>query len=210
MTRSHLAGASIRIVERRTFDRARHDCGLHRRWRACDFHRHPRASVLLHASMRRIASAALITSAWLAAGMAPGLAAAPHDEIGVLTCTVGAIVGNEAREVLCAFKTGRGPEETYAGLLRSIGDNTAEGRAILWSVRAPLGTRFSPGLLQQAYTADRSTPAGQVPALIGERSDTLSLHSLTEKPLGAASKEKQAAPAFMAVDMELVLQAAVG
>jgi drug/metabolite transporter (DMT)-like permease len=57
---------------------------------------------------------------------------------------------------------------------------------------------------------EESPPTGQVPALIGERSDTLSLHSLTEKPLGTASKEEQPAPAFMAVDMELVLKAAVG
>ena len=158
-------------------------------------------------------------AAWFAAGTAAALAAPPPDEIGVLTCTVGpnvgaaasdTSVGNEAREMFCSFKTGLGPEETYGGLLRSVGDKPAAGRALLWSVRAPLGTRFSPGLLQQAYTADRSTPAGQVPALIGERSDTLSLHSLTEKPLGAASKEEQPAPAFMAVDMELVLKAAVG
>ena len=157
-------------------------------------------------------------AAWFAAGTAAALAAPPPDEIGVLTCRVGPIVGaaasdtsagNEAREMFCSFKTGLGPEETYGGLLRSIGDKPA-GRALLWSVRAPLGTRFSPGLLQQAYTADRSTPAVQVPALIGERSDTLSLHSLTEKPLGVASKEERPAPAFMALDMELVLKAAVG
>jgi hypothetical protein len=160
----------------------------------------------------------IVVSTWFAAGTAAALAAAP-DEIGVLTCTVGPIVGvaasdtsvsNEAREMFCSFKTGLGPEETYGGLLRSIGDKPAAGRTLLWSVRAPLGTRFSPGLLQQTYTADRSTPAGQVPALIGERSDTLSLHSLTEKPLGAASKAEQPAPAFMAVDIELVLKAAVG
>src|SRR4029078_1896320 len=81
-------------------------------------------------------AAALITSAWLAAGIVPGLAAPLPDEIGVLTCTVGAIVsatsaaaaGDGAREMFCAFKTGMGPEETYAGLLRSIGDDPLEGR----------------------------------------------------------------------------------
>jgi hypothetical protein len=167
--------------------------------------------------MRYLAHIAM--AVWFAAGTAAALGGAPPDEIGVLTCTVGPTVGvtasdtsmgDEAREMFCSFKTGLDPEETYAGLLRSIGDKPAAGRALLWSVRAPLGTRLSPGILQQAYTADRSTPAGQVPALIGERSDTLSLHSLTEKPLGVASKEERPAPAFMALDMELVLKAAVG
>ena len=83
-------------------------------------------------------------------------------------------------------------------------------QALLWSVRAPLGTRYSPGLLQQTYMADRSTPPGQVPALIGERNDMISLSTLTEKSPGAVSKEEQPAPALIVADMELVLKAAVG
>ena len=112
--------------------------------------------------------------------------------------------------MLCAFKTGMGPEETYAGLLRSIGDDPLEGPAILWSVRAPLGTRYIPGLLQQTYAADRATPAGQVPALVGERNEMLSLHTLTEKAPGTASKGEQPAPLLIFADMELVIKAAVG
>jgi hypothetical protein len=158
-------------------------------------------------------------AAWFATGLVPASAAAPPDEIGVLTCTVGPIVnasasgtsvGNEAREMLCTFKTGQGPEETYAALLRSIGGKTPEGQALIWSVRAPLGTRYSPGLLQQAYMADRATPLGQVPPLIGERNDTISLYTLTEKPPGAVSKEEQPSPTLIVADMELVLKAAVG
>ena len=161
----------------------------------------------------------IAVAAWFATGVVPAPAAAPPDEIGVLTCTVGPIVnasasdtsvGNEAREMLCSFKTGQGPEETYAALMTSIGGRTAEGRAILWSVRAPLGTRYSPGLLQQTYAADRATPAGQVPPLIGERNDMISLYTLTQKPPGAVSKEEQPAPALIVADMELVLKAAVG
>ena len=88
----------------------------------------------------------IAVAAWFATGVVPAPAAAPPDEIGVLTCTVGPIVnasasgtsvGNEAREMLCSFKTGQGPEETYAALMISIGGRTAEGRAILWSVRLP-------------------------------------------------------------------------
>jgi hypothetical protein len=163
--------------------------------------------------------ARIAMAACFAAGIAPVLASAPPDEIGVLTCTVGPIVnatasdtsaGNEARELFCSFKTDKGPEESYAALLRSIGGRTAEGQALLWSVRAPLGTRYSPGLLQQTYMADRSTPPGQVPALIGERNDMISLSTLTEKSPGAVSKEEQPAPALIVADMELVLKAAVG
>jgi hypothetical protein len=95
-------------------------------------------------------------------------------------------------------------------LLRSIGGKTPEGQALIWSVRAPLGTRYSPGLLQQAYMADRATAAGQVPPLIGERNDTISLYTLTEKPPGAVSKEEQPTPTLIIADMELVLKAAVG
>jgi hypothetical protein len=81
-------------------------------------------------------AARIAVVAWFVAGIAPALAAAPPDEIGLLTCTVGPIVnatasdnsvGNEAREMFCSFKTGMAPEETYAALLRSIGGKTAEG-----------------------------------------------------------------------------------
>ena len=75
---------------------------------------------------------------------------------------------------------------------------------------APLGTRYSPGLLQQPYAADRATPVGQVPPLFGERNDMISLYTLTQKPPGAVSKEEQPAPALIVADMELVLKAAVG
>jgi hypothetical protein len=160
----------------------------------------------------------IAVAAWFATGTAPAPAAA-LDEIGILTCTVGPIVnatasdtsvGNEAREMLCSFKTSRGPEETYAALMTSIGGRTAEGRAILWSVRAPRGTRYTPGLLQQTYAADRATPVGQVPPLIGEHNDMISLYTLTHKPPGVVSKEEQPAPALIVADMDLVLKAAVG
>jgi hypothetical protein len=49
-----------------------------------------------------------------------------------------------------------------------------------------------------------------VPALIGDRNDTISLSTLTEKSPGAVSKEDQPAPALIVADMELVLKAAVG
>lgn len=162
-----------------------------------------------------------VISAWLClAGTA--FAAAPPDEIGVLTCSVGRVVdaaapaqasgANEAREMLCSFKTSRGPDEHYAGLVKTVGGGMAlpQNRTLLWSVRAPRGTHYTTGLLQQTYTADKSTPAGQVPPLLGEHNSLLSLYVLTEKPAGSASKEKPPAPELIIVDVELVLKTAVG
>ena len=143
-------------------------------------------------------------------------------EIGVLTCTIGHVVdavasdrktaASEAREMVCSFTPPRAPEETYAGLVKAIGGIGAlpENRALLWSVRAPVGTVYTPGLLQQTYAVDASTPAGQTPPLIGERNGSISLFTMAEKQEGSASKENQPAPLFVIADIELVLKAAVG
>ena len=142
-------------------------------------------------------------AAWFAAGTAAALAAPPPDEIGVLTCTVGpnvgaaasdTSVGNEAREMFCSFKTGLGPEETYGGLLRSIGDKPAAGRALLWSVRAPLGTRFKPGA-SAAGLHGRQIDAGGTSACAYRRTQrhTLSAQSDREAP-GGRLKGRAASP----------------
>jgi len=143
-------------------------------------------------------------------------------EIGVLTCTIGHVVdaaapdqksaANEAREMVCSFRAPRAPEETYAGLVKAIGGTgmLRENRALLWSVRAPVGTVYTPGLLQQTYAADATTPSAQTPPLIGERNGSISLFTLAEKQEGSASKEKQPVPLFVIADIELVLKAAVG
>ena len=143
-------------------------------------------------------------------------------EIGVLTCTIGHVVGaaapdqksatNEAREMVCSFTAPSAPEETYAGLVKAIGSTGAlpENRALLWSVRAPVGTVYTPGLLQQTYAVDGATPSGQTPPLIGERNGSISLFTMAEKQEGSASKEKQPAPEFVIADVELVLKGAVG
>ena len=143
-------------------------------------------------------------------------------EIGVLTCTIGHVVdavasdqkaaANEAREMVCSFRAPRAAEETYAGLVKAIRGTGAlrENRALLWSVRAPVGTMYTPGLLQQAYAIDATTPKGQTPPLIGERNGSISLFTMAEKQEGSASKESQSAPLFVIADIELVLKAAVG
>ena len=143
-------------------------------------------------------------------------------EIGVLTCTIGHVVdaaapdqksaANEAREMICSFRAPRAAGETYAGLVKAIRGTGAlrENGALLWSVRAPVGTMYTPGLLQQTYAVDATTPSGQTPPLIGERNGSISLFTMAEKQEGSASKEKQPAPEFVVADVELVLKAAVG
>jgi hypothetical protein len=143
-------------------------------------------------------------------------------EIGVLTCTIGRIVdtvassqttvASEAREMVCTFKAAAGPEETYAGLVKAVGGvgSLPEKGALLWSVRAPMGTVHAPALLQQTYAVDTATPAGQVPPLLGERNGQISLYTLGDKQEGSASKEKQPPPVFVVAEVELVLKASAG
>ena len=96
-------------------------------------------------------------------------------EIGVLTCTLGNVVdaaapdqksaANEAREMVCSFTAPRAPEETYAGLVKAIGGTGAlpENRALLWSVRAPVGTVYTPGLLSNPMQSMRRRPQDKRP-----------------------------------------------
>jgi Protein of unknown function (DUF992) len=159
--------------------------------------------------------------------MCLGFGAAPSStaliEIGVLTCTLGHAIdtvasaqtpaASEAREMVCSFKAAKdGPEETYAGIVKAIGVVGAlpEKVALLWSVRAPMGTAVTPGLLQQSYAADTGTPVGQVPPLIGERNGNISLLTMTEKQEGSGSKDKPTPPEFVVAAVELVLKVSTG
>jgi Protein of unknown function (DUF992) len=140
-------------------------------------------------------------------------------EIGVLSCTPGHAIdvpqsterpaAGEAREMVCAFRAPNGHEETYAGSIRAVGGIGAlpEKTAMLWSVRAPLGTKPKPGLLQQDYAADMSAPRGQPAPLRGERNGEMTLHTMADKPEGSASKDKPPAPQFLVSEIELVLKA---
>jgi hypothetical protein len=160
----------------------------------------------------------VIVPACLGFGMVPG--SMVPIEIGVLSCTLGRVIdaqvsdkapgASETREMLCAFSPAKnGPEEAYAGALKSI--NAAgplpENATMLWMVRAPMGTQPSPGLLQQSYSADSTTPRGQTPPLVGEQNSEIILHTMSDKEEGGASKEKQSAPRFAIIEIELKLKA---
>jgi hypothetical protein len=142
-------------------------------------------------------------------------------ELGVLSCTLGHAIdpqmsdqtaaASEAREMLCLFKPARnGPEEAYAGALRSInvGKMLPDNVALLWKVRAPVGTHASPGLLEQSYAGDPATPPGHAAPLIGERNGNITLHTMSEKEEGAASKEQRPLPRFVPTTIELKLKGA--
>jgi hypothetical protein len=141
-------------------------------------------------------------------------------EIGVLSCTVGLSIDppmsdqtgadSEARDMLCSFMPSKNqPAETYAGGLKAIsaGGGLPEVATFLWTVRAPLGTQFAGGLLQQSYTVDPSTPPGQAAPLIGERHSDITLHTMSEQEEGSASREKPQMLGFTITALELKLKA---
>jgi hypothetical protein len=112
--------------------------------------------------------------------------------------------------MLCAFSPAKnGPEEAYGGVLRSINARgpLPENLTVLWVVRALAGTQPSPGLLQQSYSADSTTPLGQTPLLVGDQNGEITLHTLSDKEEGSAAKEKQSAARFAITAIELKLTA---
>jgi len=141
-------------------------------------------------------------------------------EIGVLSCTLAQSIdpqmsaqsgaASEARQMLCTFTPTRdGAEETYAGSLKSIsaGRTLPEKVALLWIVRGPVGTRASPGLLEQTYAADLAATPGHVAPLVGERNSELTLHTMSEQKEGSASMPERPALAFAITAIELKLRA---
>jgi uncharacterized protein DUF992 len=152
------------------------------------------------------------------AGTDPG-ARLPMEE-GVLSCTLAQSINpqmsaqggaaSEAHQLLCTFTpTTDGPEETYAGLLKSIsaGGTLPQNMALLWMVRAPIGTKATPGLLEQTYAADQGAPQGQFAPLVGERNNDITLHTMSEKKEGSASTHERPALAFVITTIELKLRA---
>ena len=159
----------------------------------------------------------LVLPLCLGAGIDPG-AGLPM-EVGVLSCTVAQSPGpqgtqgaaaSEARRMQCSFKPGRiGAEETYAGSLKII-SAPPENLALLWIVRAPVGTRAAPGLLEQSYLADAAAMPGHAAPLVGERNSEITLHTMSEQSEGSASKHERAVQPFVITAIELTLKASTG
>jgi hypothetical protein len=110
--------------------------------------------------------------------------------------------------MVCAFRASNGHEETYAGSIEVVGGTgiLPEKAAMLWSVRAPLGTTATPGLLQQNYAADPGAPPGQPAPPRGELNSQMTLCTMADKPEGSASKEKPPAPQFLVSEIQLALK----
>jgi hypothetical protein len=154
----------------------------------------------------------------LGAGTDPG-ARLPM-EVGVLSCTLAPTIDSHrsaqsgaasaARRLLCTFTPATdGAEEAYAGSLKSIsaGRTLPENMALLWMVRAPVGTIATPGLLEQTYAADLAAPPGHIAPLVGARNNDITLHTMSEQREGSASKRERPAPAFAITGIELKLRA---
>jgi len=163
---------------------------------------------------------ALALPVCIGAGTVPGPSL--PTEIGVLSCTLGDAIdtpasdqpaASEAREMLCSFKPSEnGPEETYAGALKSI--NAAQPlprkATMLWVVRAAAGGKPAIGFLQQSYAADPTIPASETAPLVGEGKTEISLHPMADKKEGSATKEKPDTPRFAITGMELKLKTSAG
>jgi hypothetical protein len=141
-------------------------------------------------------------------------------EMGVLSCTLAQIIepqmsaqsgaASEARAMLCSFTPARnGAEEIYAGSLKSIGSGRTlpENVALLWIVRAPVGTQPTPGFLEQSYAVDSAAIPGHAAPLIGERNNEITLYTMSEPKEGSASKHERPPILFAITAIELKLKA---
>jgi hypothetical protein len=120
-------------------------------------------------------------------------------EIGVLTCSVvdlgdtpsqpqgdaaasqpqGDTADAGMRDLECAFRPSlNAPLETYVGSFQSVGDK--QQSTLMWAVIGPVATPYTPGLLQQTYTADASAAPNKTAPLLGQGNSALTLRSMTE------------------------------
>jgi hypothetical protein len=145
----------------------------------------------------------------------------------VLTCTLGQAAApppaaatsdpsapdGRGRDMLCTFRPARnGPEETYAGVLHSISavGTVPDNVALMWMVRAPVGSVPVPGLLDQRFSADQTTPPGQTAPLIGEENGAITLYPAADPAEGSATKEQRPPQRFAVTGIELRLRSSMG
>jgi hypothetical protein len=144
-------------------------------------------------------------------------------ELGVLSCTVGAVVSRqaagaaaeaiEAHEMVCTFRAHRsGAEESYAAIVKNATamEQLPERLTLLFLVKGPFGTRAKPGFLQQAYALDPGAVRPATAPLAGERNPEISLQPMADAPPGSAASAQAPKPQYVITGVELVLRAAVG
>jgi hypothetical protein len=144
-------------------------------------------------------------------------------ELGVLSCTVGAVIGKqaagqateatEAREMACTFRAHRsGAEESYAAVVKNATamEQLPERLTLLFLVKGPFGTRAKPGFLQQAYALDPGAARPTTAPLAGEHNPEISLQPMADVRPGSAQSADAPRPQYVITGVELVLRAAVG
>jgi hypothetical protein len=152
-------------------------------------------------------------------GHAPAVSSAPQSavDIGLLTCTIAerdeadtarsATSDREIRKMVCTFRPVRSsPEETYSGAFEIVADGLqlSPDRTMIWIVKGTPETKWSPGVLQQAYVADPAAAHGHAPLLIGESNTSIALLELADTP-PLTAREKQPASRGRVVVLALSL-----
>jgi hypothetical protein len=141
-------------------------------------------------------------------------------EIGLLACNLaepvdgeggGASAAAQVRHILCAFKRKDGTEETYTGKAQVANLPAEKKGTLLWLVRAPPTMPAPPGVLQQSYSGEPKTPAGQVPDMIGGANSGIVLQSMADKKEGSAGSRDKSPPLDITVlEVELKLKSTTG
>ena len=108
-------------------------------------------------------------------------------KIGMLTCDVGGGLGyvlGSAKSVDCVFKSTRGQQDVYSGVIRKMGVDvgfTTQGR-IVWAVFAPTAGyhQGSLGGLYQGATAEATVGVGVgTNVLVGGTSGSIQLQTIS-------------------------------
>ncbi|WP_290995706.1 DUF992 domain-containing protein [Hyphomicrobium sp.] len=108
-------------------------------------------------------------------------AAAKHEHVGDLICTVGDQSPKAA--IICVFRNkNTGLEETYQGSLANAGvaKSVTPKRTLLWTVNAKPTVELKPGVLAQRYEAPESEQK-IAKSVEGETKPDVSLNLITDK-----------------------------
>ena len=129
--------------------------------------------------------------------------------LGTLTCSlsedVNAGPAAQRRDILCQFRAGnRGSEETYVGILQSVGQAEALfGRGtVMLEIKGPASLSIVPGLLQQVYAAEASAVSAAAP-LIGQTNSAIVLQPLTKEEGRVAAGKTRPEAAIIMVELKL-------
>jgi hypothetical protein len=164
--------------------------------------------------MRRLVTAVIAAACFAC----PAGALNSEYKIGMLSCSLGepseapageAVSRDRTREVLCTFQPQEGVQETYTGTAYGVSVSANEEATFIWVVRGQSEPTDKPGQLEQTFANDSSRQPEQKPPLIG--SESLALHSLSDKPEGSVSSQERSTPVgFVILRLELQLRSSIG